>query len=188
MGVRLLTLPIAAPFEGFLDTLADTFAGRAVDTTEENLQSRIRGAMLMALSNKFGGLLLTAWALRRSGMKRRVVADKTLSFLILTYLVYMIALIVCGIGLYTGLLDGPNTFSLTLLPAVIALILTVLGLSIAFVPTVVSVQRAPSVNPRSSARSRNRAEPSRQRTTPSGSVTTSRNRDASATLPSTWRS
>ncbi len=58
-GVRLLTLPIARPFEGFLDTLAETFDGRAVDTTEENLQSRIRGAMLMALSNKFGGLLLT---------------------------------------------------------------------------------------------------------------------------------
>ncbi|HEY4583227.1 MAG TPA: NAD+ synthase [Lysobacter sp.] len=58
-GVRLLTLPIARPFEGFLDTLADTFEGREVDTTEENLQSRIRCAMLMALSNKFGGLLLT---------------------------------------------------------------------------------------------------------------------------------
>ncbi|TBR11119.1 MAG: NAD+ synthase, partial [Lysobacter sp.] len=58
-GVKLLTLPIEKPFEGFLDTLAETFAGRAVDTTEENLQSRIRGAMLMALSNKFGGLLLT---------------------------------------------------------------------------------------------------------------------------------
>ncbi|WP_133479986.1 NAD+ synthase [Cognatilysobacter segetis] len=58
-GVRLLTLPIEAPFEGYLDTLASTFEGHAVDTTEENLQSRIRGAMLMALSNKFGGLLLT---------------------------------------------------------------------------------------------------------------------------------
>jgi NAD+ synthetase len=58
-GVRMLTLPIAKPFEGYLETLAETFAGRDVDTTEENLQSRIRGAMLMALSNKFGGLLLT---------------------------------------------------------------------------------------------------------------------------------
>jgi uncharacterized protein (TIRG00374 family) len=82
-----------------------------------------------------GGLLLTAWALRRSGMKRRVVADKTLSFLILTYLVYMAALIVCGIGLRTHLFEGSDTFSLTLLPAIIALVLTVLGLSIAFVPT-----------------------------------------------------
>ena len=59
LGVELLTLPIAAPFQGFLDTLADTFEGLPADTTEENLQSRCRGALLMALSNKLGGLLLT---------------------------------------------------------------------------------------------------------------------------------
>ncbi|WP_460830305.1 NAD+ synthase [Lysobacter humi (ex Lee et al. 2017)] len=58
-GVRLLTLPIEAPFAAYLETLAGTFEGRAPDLAEENLQSRIRGAMLMALSNKFGGLLLT---------------------------------------------------------------------------------------------------------------------------------
>jgi NAD+ synthase (glutamine-hydrolysing) len=58
-GVRLLTLPIEKPFQGFLDTLGDTFAHHPVDTTEENLQSRARGALMMALSNKFGGLLLT---------------------------------------------------------------------------------------------------------------------------------
>jgi NAD+ synthase (glutamine-hydrolysing) len=59
LGVRLLTLPIEAPFEGFLDALAPTFADRMPDVTEENLQSRCRGALMMALSNKFGGLLLT---------------------------------------------------------------------------------------------------------------------------------
>lgn len=59
LGVKLMALPIEKPFQGFLDTLADTFAGKPVDTTEENLQSRIRGALMMALSNKFGGLLLT---------------------------------------------------------------------------------------------------------------------------------
>lgn len=59
LGVRLLTLPIAKPFQGFLDALAEAFDGTEVDTTEENLQSRTRGALLMALSNKFGGLLLT---------------------------------------------------------------------------------------------------------------------------------
>ncbi|MGO4222592.1 NAD+ synthase [Lysobacter sp. TAF61] len=58
-GVRLLTVPIEKPFQGYLDALAEQFAGRAVDTTEENLQSRTRGALLMAMSNKFGGLLLT---------------------------------------------------------------------------------------------------------------------------------
>lgn len=59
MGIRLLNLPIEQPFQGFLDTLATAFGGRPVDTTEENLQSRTRGALLMALANKFGGLLLT---------------------------------------------------------------------------------------------------------------------------------
>ena len=58
-GVRLLTLPIEKPFDAYLGTLATAFEGRPADVAEENLQSRIRGAMLMALTNKFGGLLLT---------------------------------------------------------------------------------------------------------------------------------
>jgi NAD+ synthase (glutamine-hydrolysing) len=58
-GVRAEMLPIEAPFAAFIDTLAPVFAGRAPDTTEENLQARCRGVLLMALSNKFGGLLLT---------------------------------------------------------------------------------------------------------------------------------
>jgi len=59
LGVQMLTIPIEAPVSGFLDALAPAFAGHAVDATEENLQSRSRGAILMALSNKFGGLVLT---------------------------------------------------------------------------------------------------------------------------------
>lgn len=59
LGVRMLTVPIEQPFQGFLDALAPHFEGLAPDVTEENLQSRARGAILMALANKFGGLLLT---------------------------------------------------------------------------------------------------------------------------------
>ena len=59
MGVKLLALPIEIPFQGYLNVLAEVFAGKPADVTEENLQSRTRGALLMALSNKFGGLLLT---------------------------------------------------------------------------------------------------------------------------------
>lgn len=58
-GVRLRTVPIEKPFQGYLDALAEDFGDLPVDTTEENLQSRTRGALLMAMSNKFGGLLLT---------------------------------------------------------------------------------------------------------------------------------
>lgn len=59
LGVKMLTVPIEKPFQGYLDALSEAFAGKPVDVTEENLQSRCRGAMLMALANKFGGLLLT---------------------------------------------------------------------------------------------------------------------------------
>ncbi len=59
LGVRVQTIPIEAPFDGFLAALQPAFSGHAADATEENLQSRCRGAILMALSNKFGGLLLT---------------------------------------------------------------------------------------------------------------------------------
>ena len=59
MGVAMVTLPIEKPFQGYLDALEQVFAGQPVDVTEENLQSRTRGALMMAMSNKFGGLLLT---------------------------------------------------------------------------------------------------------------------------------
>ena len=59
LGVRIETMPIEAPFTGFLETLAPLFAGLPADVTEENLQSRCRGTLLMALSNKTGRLLLT---------------------------------------------------------------------------------------------------------------------------------
>ena len=82
-----------------------------------------------------GGLVLTAWALRRSGMRKRLVADKTLTFLILTYMPYMAALIVCGLGLRIGLFPGPAPFGLTVVPAIIAVILTAIGVSTVLVPT-----------------------------------------------------
>jgi NAD+ synthase (glutamine-hydrolysing) len=59
LGVELLTIPIAPMMEAFDAALAPIFAGREPDLTEENLQARIRGNLLMALSNKFGWLVLT---------------------------------------------------------------------------------------------------------------------------------
>lgn len=59
LGIETITLPIADMMRAFDSVLAPAFAGRAVDATEENIQSRIRGTLLMALSNKFGSLLLT---------------------------------------------------------------------------------------------------------------------------------
>lgn len=58
LGTRYETIPIAAPLEGFEAALAPLFAGTQPDVTEENLQSRVRGTLLMALSNKFGWMLV----------------------------------------------------------------------------------------------------------------------------------
>ncbi len=59
LGCRLDTVPIASAMAAFDDMLAPLFAGRASDLAEENIQSRIRGVTLMALSNKFSTMLLT---------------------------------------------------------------------------------------------------------------------------------
>ncbi len=59
LGIELLTMPIVETFQSYRHTLDKTFAGLPEDTTEENLQARIRGNMLMALSNKFGSLVLS---------------------------------------------------------------------------------------------------------------------------------
>ena len=59
LNVPYETIPIERPVEAFGDTLRPVFAGRTPDTTEENIQSRIRGLILMAISNKFGPMVLT---------------------------------------------------------------------------------------------------------------------------------
>jgi NAD+ synthase (glutamine-hydrolysing) len=58
LRASFLELPIEPIVEGFLETLAEAFAGRNPDTTEENIQARARGVLLMALSNKFGWLVV----------------------------------------------------------------------------------------------------------------------------------
>lgn len=59
LGVKLEAISIEAPFKGFLEALSPMFGDLPADVTEENLQSRSRGVILMALANKFHGLLLT---------------------------------------------------------------------------------------------------------------------------------
>jgi NAD+ synthase (glutamine-hydrolysing) len=59
LGIKMFSIPIHQPFSAFLNTLRSVFAHTKQDVTEENLQARIRGNILMALSNKFGWLVLT---------------------------------------------------------------------------------------------------------------------------------
>ena len=58
LGTKLITIPIEKVFQSYLETLATAFAGTKSDISEENIQARIRGNLLMALSNKFGWLVL----------------------------------------------------------------------------------------------------------------------------------
>jgi NAD+ synthase/NAD+ synthase (glutamine-hydrolysing) len=59
LGIRFEVLPITEIVNGFTETLSGVFRGMAEDATEENIQSRVRGSLLMALSNKFGALVLS---------------------------------------------------------------------------------------------------------------------------------
>jgi NAD+ synthase/NAD+ synthase (glutamine-hydrolysing) len=59
LGIRFEVVPIGCGYQAMMQTLGPLFAGFNADTTEENLQSRLRGMVLMALSNKFGSLVLT---------------------------------------------------------------------------------------------------------------------------------
>ena len=59
LGAPLQTVPITTPWAAITEALAPLFAGKPADLTEENIQSRLRGLLLMAMSNKFGHMLLT---------------------------------------------------------------------------------------------------------------------------------
>lgn len=81
-----------------------------------------------------GGVALTAWALRRSGMPPREVAERMIAFLVLIYGVYMAAMLGGGTGLRVGLFSGPAPFALTVVPAIFAGVAIAVFLAIAFVP------------------------------------------------------
>jgi uncharacterized membrane protein YbhN (UPF0104 family) len=67
-----------------------------------------------------GGVVLTAWALGRAGIPRRRVARRMAAFLVLLYAVYVAALLLGGVGLRSGVLNGPAPFGLTVVPALFA--------------------------------------------------------------------
>jgi len=66
-----------------------------------------------------GGIALTAWAMRRTGMERRDVAARLVAFHVLLYGVYMAVLLLGGLGLYSGVLPGGGSFAITVVPALL---------------------------------------------------------------------
>ena len=81
-----------------------------------------------------GGVALTAWALRRSGMSSRLVACRMVAFMVLLYAVYAGSLMLDGVGLRIGLLPGGGSFAITIVPAIIAAILVAVAGAAALLP------------------------------------------------------
>jgi uncharacterized protein (TIRG00374 family) len=96
-----------------------------------------------------GGVALTAWALRRAGLPRKDVATRMIAFLVLTYAIYMLALIVCGFGLRWGVFHGNAPFALTIIPAWIGIVSFLIFFAIAFLPKDIE-RRLSTYQPRSS--------------------------------------
>ena len=82
-----------------------------------------------------GGIALTAWALRRSGMRARTVACRLIAFTVILYAVYMITLVVDGVGLYLGVIPGGGSFAITMGPAIFGAIVIVVFLGISMLPS-----------------------------------------------------
>jgi putative heme transporter len=81
-----------------------------------------------------GGIVLTYWALRKAGMERRQTACRMVAFLVMTYAVYMLTLVVNGILLRVGVLSGPAPAGLTIVPAAIGGGIVIIFLLIALIP------------------------------------------------------
>jgi len=81
-----------------------------------------------------GGVVLSYWALRKAGMRRAEAAERMVAFLVLLYAFYVVAVIVFGILLETGVLAGPDPVSMTIIPAAIAGGVAVVFLLIMLVP------------------------------------------------------
>ena len=81
-----------------------------------------------------GGVVLSYWALRKAGMRRSEAAERMVAFLVLLYAFYVLALIVFGVLLETGVLAGPNPVSMTIVPAAIAGGVAIVFLLIMLIP------------------------------------------------------
>jgi putative heme transporter len=100
-------------------------------------------ATLLFSAGGAGGIALTYWALRKAGMLRRDVARRMVAFVALHYAFYPLALILFGILLRTGVMNGKDAVELTIIPAAIAGVLLVLGVLIAFIPADVESRLRP---------------------------------------------
>lgn len=81
-----------------------------------------------------GGIALTAWALRRSGLEARIVACRMIAFMALLYGVYMGTLVIAGLGLYFGIFQGSAPFAITVIPAIFGGAVILIFLAVSLLP------------------------------------------------------
>jgi uncharacterized protein (TIRG00374 family) len=91
-------------------------------------------ATLIFSAGGAGGIALTYWALRKAGMRRREVGRRMVAFLALHYVFYPLALIVFGILLRTGVMNGKHSVELTVVPAAVSGLLLICGALVALIP------------------------------------------------------
>ena len=102
------------------------------ETYEINMAG-VAGTLLFSAGGA-GGIAVTYWALRKAGMPRRDVARRMVAFVSLHYAFYPIALIVFGILLRTGVLNGKSSVELTIIPAGVAGLLIIIGVLVSLIP------------------------------------------------------
>lgn len=110
----------------------DALRLRWAETYEINMAGV--AATLLFSAGGAGGIALTYWALRKAGMKRRDVARRMVAFVSLHYAFYPLAIIVFGILLRTGVLNGKSSVELTIIPAAVAGFLLIVGILVALIP------------------------------------------------------
>ena len=124
-------------FATYIALFKAVVGGRALRFTwTETYEINMAGlaATLLFSAAGAGGIALTYWALRKAGMRRRDAGRRMVAFLTLHYAFYPLALIVFGVLLRTGVLDGQHPVELTVIPASIAGLLLVFGVLIALDP------------------------------------------------------
>jgi uncharacterized membrane protein YbhN (UPF0104 family) len=137
-----------ASFAGYLILFRTVFA-RATPRLDLRVSYQITmagvGATRLFATAGVGGILLTAWALTRAGMSPATITRRMTAFLVLLYGVFMIALVVGGLGLWFGLFEGPAPFALTVVPALFGAGVIASALALASLPS--AARRRPSDAP-----------------------------------------
>jgi uncharacterized protein (TIRG00374 family) len=124
-------------FAGYVALFRAVFVrGEGTIDWRESYQITMAGlaATRLFASAGAGGIALTAWALRRSGLPSRIVACRMTAFMALLYAVFMASLVLGGLGLYSGLLPGQAPFAITVVPAIFGAVAISIFLSVALLP------------------------------------------------------